>query len=118
MLCQVMVDQFCLRNMYILGREEAIQLITDNVLVACSKCKQSLTYKFLLPCICVSLKLIFAVLSTPAFELWNSLELSWLVGLEDDVADATTGLFISIFLCPDIISLSPVGTKSLLETTL
>ena len=118
MLHYMMLDQFCLTYMYILGREEAIQLITDNVLVACSQCKQSLTYKFFLPCICVTLKLIFAVLSTPAFELWNSLELSWLVGLEDDVADATTGLFTSIFLCPDIISLSTVSTKSLLETTL
>ena len=73
----------------------------------------------LLPCICVSLKLVFVVLSTVTF-LWNSLELSWLVVLEDDVADVTTGLFTGIFLCPDIpvISLSTDGTKSLFELTL
>lgn len=88
-----------------------------TVLFTCSQLKQSLTKKSPLPCICVSLKVIFAVLSSLTF-LRSSLELSWLVVLEDDVADVTTGLFTGIFLCPDIISLSTEGTKSLCEIPL
>ena len=117
MLHYAMLDQFCLR-LYVHFGQRRCNSTYYNVLVTYSQCKQSLTYKFLLPCISVSLQLIFAVLSIPAFELWNSLELSWFVGLEDDVADATTGLFTSIFFGPDIISLSTDGTKSLLERAL
>lgn len=117
MLCQVMVDQFCQTYIHVHFGQRRCNSTYYNVLVTSSQCKQSLTNKIPLPCICVSLKLNFAALTTSTF-LWNSLELSWLVDLEDDVADATTGLFTSIFLCPDIISVATDGTKSLLQTTL
>lgn len=117
MLCQVMVDQFCQTYIHVHFGQRRCNSTYYIVLVTSSQSKQSLTNKIPLPCICVSLKLNFAALTTPTF-LWNSLELSWLVDLEDDVADATTGLFTSIFLCPDIISVATDGTKSLLQTTL
>lgn len=114
MLCQVIL-QFCL--IYTCTFWAKKMQFNCAILVTCSQCEQPLTNKIPLPCICVSLKLIVAVLSTVTF-LWNSLELSWLVGLEDDVADVTTGLFSGTFLCPDIISLFTDGTKSLFERTL